>query len=203
MKGLLLKDYYLIQSVLFTVLVSFMVVGVGISFLTSEWVLTVIATVMFGMISVTTINIDKASGWRKVSGVLPISKHTMMDSKYLLYLLISGVGFILGIGIGAAASLLKQQFDFDSMLSFLCISPAMALIAGSITIPCSFLFSEEKSMISIMLAYPITGVIFAGAVILLRNMLLACVVSTAIGIILYAVSWSIARKWIANGETGM
>ena len=42
MKGLLLKDYYLIKSVLYIILVVFAVVGIGMSFLTSTWVLTVI-----------------------------------------------------------------------------------------------------------------------------------------------------------------
>lgn len=65
MKGLLLKDYYLIKSVLYIILVVFAVVGIGMSFLTSTWVLTVIATVMLGMISVTTINMDRNSGWKK------------------------------------------------------------------------------------------------------------------------------------------
>ena len=35
MKGLLLKDYYLIKSVLYIILVVFAVVGIGMSFLTS------------------------------------------------------------------------------------------------------------------------------------------------------------------------
>ena len=64
MKGLLLKDYYLIKSVLYIILVVFAIVGIGMSFLASTWVLAVLATVMLGMISVTTINMDKNSGWR-------------------------------------------------------------------------------------------------------------------------------------------
>lgn len=71
MKGLLLKDYYLIRSILYIIFVVFAVIGIAMSFLTSTWVLTVIATVMLGMISVTTINMDKSSGWRKVSVTLP------------------------------------------------------------------------------------------------------------------------------------
>ena len=36
MKGLLLKDYYLIKSVLYIILVVFAVVGIGMSFLTDR-----------------------------------------------------------------------------------------------------------------------------------------------------------------------
>ena len=152
MKGLLLKDYYLIKSIFYMILVIFGVVGFGMSFLTSTWVLTTIATIMFGMISVTTITTDKTSGWRKVSGVLPISRRTVMDSKYILYLLLSGVGAILGVIISIVVSLVKNQLSSGDMFMFICISLAMALLSGSITIPCNFLLSEEKSMISLIIA---------------------------------------------------
>ena len=103
MKGLLLKDYYLIKSVLYIILVVFAVVGIGMSFLTSTWVLTVIATVMLGMISVTTINMDRNSGWKKVSIVLPVSRTAVLDCKYILYLLLSGIGLLSGVILGVAA----------------------------------------------------------------------------------------------------
>lgn len=202
MKGLLLKDYYLIQSALCISLVAFAVVGTGMSFLTSTWVLTVIATVMLGMLAITTINMDKTSGWRKISAVLPVSKETFINSKYVLYLLISGVGFILGVIIGIVASLIKNQLDLDTMLSFVSISPAMALLSGSITIPCSFLFSEEKTMISLMIAYPISGVFFVAAALVFDNKLIVCGIITVLGIILYAISWRISRRFIATRDIG-
>ena len=87
MKGLLLKDYYLIRSVLYIILAVFAVTGIGMSFLASAWVLTVMATVMLGMISVTTIQMDKHSGWRKISAVLPVSRKAVLDSKYILYII--------------------------------------------------------------------------------------------------------------------
>lgn len=200
MKGLLLKDYYLIRSVLSIILVVFAVVGVGMSFLTSTWVLTLIATVMLGMICVTTINMDKTSGWSRVSGVLPVSRKTVIDSKYLLYVLLSGTGLLLGAALGVAASLFKHQLEYDAMLIFISISVALALCAGSITIPCTFLFSEEKSMLSLMLAYPLSAAVFVGAALLLRDKMAACGAVFLLGIVLYSVSWYFARKQIARRE---
>lgn len=200
MKGLLLKDYYLIRSVLYIILMVFAVVGVGMSFLTSTWVLTVIATVMLGMISVTTINMDKTSGWRKVSGVLPVSRKAIVDGKYILYLLLSGMGFLLGAILSIAVSSLKRQLDHDMMLIFISISIALALFSGSITIPCAFLFGEEKSMLSLIIAYPLSPVVFVGAALLLDDILVACGVVSLLGTVLYVVSWLIARKYIAYRE---
>lgn len=200
MKGLLLKDYYLIRSVLYIILVVFAVVGIGMSFLTSTWVLTVLATVMLGMISVTTINMDKTSGWRKVSVVLPMSRKAVLDSKYVLYLLLSGTGLLLGIILSVTVSICKGSFDYHSMLLFVSISIAMALFSGSMTIPFSFLFSEEKSMLGLIIAYPLSAMVFMGAALLIDSKLTACGLVAALGILLYTVSWGISRKYIADRD---
>ena len=107
MKGLLLKDYYLIGSVLWILLAAMAVIGIAMAVLTSAWALVVIATVMLGMVSVSTINMDKASGWYKVSRVMPVARQAVVDSKYLLYLLLSGVGLLLGMVLGMVASLIQ------------------------------------------------------------------------------------------------
>lgn len=200
MKGLLLKDYYLIRSILYIILVVFVVVGIGLSFLTSTWVLAVIATVMLGMISVTTINMDKSSGWRKISVVLPVSRKTFLDSKYILYLLLSGIGLFLGITLSVIVSIFKGQLDYHSMLLFVSISIAMALFAGSMTIPFAFLFSEEKSMLGLIIAYPLSAMIFVGAALLFDNKLMACGLVAIAGVVLYIISWTVSRKHIANRD---
>lgn len=200
MKGLLLKDYYLIRSILYIILSVFVVVGIGLSFLTSTWVLTVIATVMLGMISVTTINMDKSSGWRKISVVLPVSRKTFLDSKYILYLLLSGIGLLLGITLSVIVSMFKGQLDYHSMLLFVSISIAMALFAGSMTIPFAFLFSEEKSMLGLIIAYPLSAMIFVAAALLFDNKLMACSLVAIAAVLLYIISWATSRKHIANRD---
>lgn len=200
MKGLLLKDYYLIKSVLYIILVVFTVVGIGMSFLTSTWVLIVIATVLLGMISVTTINMDRNSGWKKVSIVLPVSKTAILDCKYILYLLLSGVGLLLGVILSVVASIFKGQLDYQTMLLFVGISVAMALFSGSMTIPFTFLFSEEKSTLGLIIAYPVSAAVFVGAALLIDNKLIACGLVTVVGILLYIVSWLFARKLIVKRD---
>ena len=189
MKGLLLKDYYLIRSTLLFNLIVFVVIAAGMSFLVSTWVLTV-----------PTINLDKSSGWRKVSCVLPVSRKTIVDSKYALYLLLSGAGLVLGFVLGGAAALLKNEPDSASMLIFAGISVAMALLSGSISIPCNLLLSEEKSIISLILAYPLSAAVFIAASLLTGDRLVTCAVTAVLGVILYAVSWIFSRKFIARRD---
>ena len=198
MKGLLLKDYYLIRSVLWIVLAVFVAVGAAMAFLTTPWALTVVATVILGMISVTTIQMDKASGWRKVAAVLPLPRAAVVDSKYLLYLLLSGAGFLLGILVGCAAALGKNAFDGETMGIFSCISLALALLSGSVTIPLNFLWTEEKSMLSLILADPLSAALFAGSALLLPDKRVACAAVAALSLLLFAASWLLARRRMAH-----
>ncbi len=200
MKGLLLKEYYLIRSILYIILTVFVVVGISLSFLTSIWVLTIIATIMLGTITISTINMDKHSGWRKVSVILPISRKAILDSKYVLYLLLSGVGLLLGSTLSIVASIVKGELDYHSMLLFISISVAMALFCGSIVIPFTFLFSEEKSLIGVLGGYPLSAVAFVGIRLLIDNEIIACSVVALLGILLYTISWILSRNHIANRD---
>ena len=194
MKGLLLKDYYLIGSVLWILLAAMAVIGIAMAVLTSAWALVVIATVMLGMVSVSTINMDKASGWYKVSRVMPVARQAVVDSKYLL---LSGVGLLLGMVLGMVASLIQGGQSGEEALLYLTISVAMALLAGSVTLPCSFLFSEEKNVLAIFLAYPAAAGIFAGVVVPLGVTPLSGSLVAGISVVLYAASWVLARRKIA------
>lgn len=50
MKGLLLKDFYTIKSSIISLLITFMVIGFGISFFVVPQVLIIIATIVLGML---------------------------------------------------------------------------------------------------------------------------------------------------------
>lgn len=196
MKGLLLKDFYLIRSALYVISACFIVVGASISLLTSTWSLTVVATVMLGMVFVNTINMDKSSGWRKMAGTMPISRQTIIDSKYLMYLLLSGAGFVLGVILGGVTSLIQGRFDREDMLIFSSISAYLSLFAGGITIPLSLRISEEKSMLALIVAYPIAAAVFAGCMFFMDSAPAMCTVALALGVMVYAASWLFARKLI-------
>lgn len=67
-----------------------------------------------------------------------LDKKIAIDNKDVLYLLLRGMGVIFGIALDFVATVLKNQFDFNSILLFICIGYAAALLAGSMTIPCSY-----------------------------------------------------------------
>ena len=86
MKGLLVKDYYIIKSSLLILAVVFIIIGTSLSYLSTPWVLTVLATVLLGMIVTTTITLDKTSGWIKTVLTTKIpEEHILIVNIFLIW----------------------------------------------------------------------------------------------------------------------
>lgn len=200
MKGLFLKDFYMIRSVLFIMFIVFLVIGAGLSFLSSPWVLIVLATVMLGMNAATTINMDRTSGWLKISNTLPIDKKTLISSKYMLYLTLSAMGLIFGVLLSVIVSRITGDFDPGKILLFISISITMSLMAGSLMIPCYFLFSEDKSILGTILAYPVSAGIFVTFALLIDDQAVMAAVNVCIAVIMFTISWKISTIYIVKKD---
>ena len=199
MKGLLLKDFYLVRATLAIILVTYAVIGIGMSIMSDPWITVVIGAVMFGIMSASTINMDKQYGWNKFEVTLPVSKAHIVDSKYLLYLLFSVLGFVVGVALSLIICAVKPDLmPADEMIRlYLSIAAAMALFAGGVQIPGNFLLSAEKAMITLIVAYPLLTGIFVAVARLTEDMILTCNIVLALAVVVFAASWLISRKLIA------
>lgn len=207
MKGLLLKDFYVIRSGLLILLLTFVFIGAGMSFVISPWVLIVIFTVTLSFQSAVTVQTDKSSQWDKFSVTLPVSRRQTVASKYVMYLLLS----LAGAGIGAVISILcawfQKGFDTEALLMYSSLAMVVSLLPGSISIPCSFWLDEEKSMVGTILAYMATSGIIAAVVFLLNHYMdlqenIGMVIGALAGIsvILYAISWLVCPSKICRKD---
>ena len=199
MKGLLLKDFYLVRATLAIILVTYAVIGIGMSIMSDPWITVVIGAVMFGIMSASSITMDKQFGWRKLAATLPVKKETAVDSKYLLYLLFSVLGFVVGVALSLIICAVKPDLmPTDEMIRlYLSIAAAMALFAGGVQIPGNFLLSAEKAMITLIVAYPLLTGIFVAVARLTEDMILTCNIVLALAVVVFAASWLISRKLIA------
>ena len=101
MKGLLIKDFYVIKDGLLIPVLTMFALGVGLSVVGSIWILPIIAAASLGMQAVLTLSMDKSSQWYKFARTLPVSKNRFVASKYILYFLFSVAGILLGVQIPA------------------------------------------------------------------------------------------------------
>ena len=199
MKGLLLKDFYIVRSLLLYLAVVFLVLGISMSYLVTPWVLPVIATIMLGMNVPGTINMDKSSGWLKTVMTLPVSRRMYLSSKYVMYLLTSLAGFLLGGALAIVAAQVTGKGVEDSAI-FICISLTMALMSGSVLMPCYFLLGEEKSILGTVLAYPASAGVFVLLNLIFGKACYVPAVSVAVGAVMYGISWYVSGRILSGKD---
>lgn len=207
MKGLLLKDFYIIQDSLVMLFVIFIATGIGLSFLISPWVLIAIAANTLSMTAITTIQNDKSTQWNKFSATLPVSRIQIISSKYFLYLFLCIIGVVLGLIFSASASILKGNFDINSMLLHFFLAVTISLMSGSTSIPFSFLLEEEKITVGLILSYIVTAVLLIGSTSILsrfvnteENMNLIYGITTVFSVMAYLFSWRVCPKRLCSRD---
>lgn len=199
MKGLLLKDFYIIRSILAILAVVFIVIGASLSYLANPWVLTVLATVMLGMNVTSTINVDKSSGCLKTIITTPVSRKSYISSKYIMYLLLSSVGLVFGVVFGAIANLIIGG-GTEMMGLFVSISLTMALLSGSVILPFYIMLDESKSVIGTILAYPVSAGIFIALILLLGHTISTLVIMVFVALCLFVMSWYLSTRILAQKD---
>lgn len=199
MKGLLLKDFYIVRAVAALMGIVFIVIGACMSYIVTPWVLTVIATVMLGMIVTSTINVDKTSGWIRNVMAMPVSRRTFISSKYILYLILSLTGLVFGTFFGFIANLLLGGNAEEAGI-FICTSLTMTLLAGSIVLPFYFLMDETKSIIGMILAYPATAGIFIIFIMTLGDRPFTYGLIILLGAAAFLLSWCISVKILSQKD---
>lgn len=199
MKGLLLKDFYIIRSILAILAVVFIVIGASLSYLADPWVLTVLATVMLGMNVTSTINVDKSSGCLKTIITTPVSRKSYISSKYIMYLLLSIVGLVFGVVFGAIANLMIGG-GTEMMGLFVSVSLTMALLSGSVILPFYIMLDESKSVIGTILAYPVSAGIFIALILLLGHTISTLVITVFVALCLFVMSWYLSTRILAQKD---
>ena len=174
MKGLLMKDFYVIRSVIATLLLVFIVMGICLSYLVNPWVLTVLATVMLGMIVASTITMDKTSGWIKTIAITPVSRKSFISSKYVMYFLLSIVGLIMGIIFGTVSTFIIDG-NTKMIGLFICV-------------------------IGTILAYPVSAGVVAGLIYLLGNTIPTYILTFLIALVLFLISWYLSGKILSKKD---
>lgn len=170
MKGLLIKDTYMIKDGLLIPAIMMVVLGVVLSRLGSIWLLPTIAAAMMAMQGALTLSMDKSSGWRKFAATLPVTAARYAASKYALYFLLAVAGILLGAAISAAVAIWKGDFSAEALAVSCCMAVTMSLLPGSIGIPCLFALSEEKGMAATVVSFIASAGIYAGLVELFGRM---------------------------------
>ncbi|MEG1678369.1 MAG: ABC-2 transporter permease, partial [Clostridia bacterium] len=157
MKGLLLKDFFVItkQLKLFLIVIPVMSLFGGGS-------MAGLAILMGSVLPMTAIAYDERSKWNEMAVMMPYSKQSLVLSKYLLgYLCMLGAAVLVLLGHSIAAMVGLQRMQGNITLLMMYLSMGMIFIA--INTPILFRFGSEKGRFVFIIAM---GLVAAGSTFL-------------------------------------
>ena len=207
MKGLLIKDYYMIvkycRNFLFMALIFLAVSVVN----TDNTFFLFYPVLLMGMIPVTLLSYDERSGWLTYSAALPYTKAQFVSAKYLIGLICQFATLLLVAVVQGVRMNLAGTFDIMEFLSMILILMIAAPLAPAFCMPFIFKYGVEKGRIAY---YVMIGIICAlgavGATIfntqlqadIEPNLVVLLVVLISVG--LYALSWFLSIKFYEKRE---
>ena len=207
MKGLLLKDWYMMKKYCRYYL--FVSIGFIILSMMSSGNMFFIfyPCLLAGMIPVNLLGYDERSRWTEYLGTLPYTKTQIVSAKYLIGLFTQIAILIVicitqGVKMGIDGTFVLKEFLVLMMLLLI-----MASGASSLTLPFVFKYGVEKGRGAY---YVMIGVVCAGSIIAttifkegLQNEIqlnavlpIACIVGVAI----YVVSWCLSIMFYKKRE---
>ncbi len=196
MKGLLLKDWYMMKKYCRYYL--FVCIGfIILSMMSSGNMFFVFYPCLLGgMIPVNLLGYDERSRWTEYVGALPYTKTQIVSAKYLIGLftqiaMLTVICITQGVKMGIEGNFILKEFLVLMMLLLI-----MASVASSLTLPFAFKYGVEKGRGAY---YVMIGVVCASSIItsnLLSGKIQAKIelngilpIICLVGIGIYALSW--------------
>ncbi len=208
MKGLLLKDWYLICRHCRAYLM-ILVVFLGIGLFSPESIFFLYYPVlMAGSIPVTLLSYDSMSRWESYSRTFPYSEGQLVAAKYLISLLavlVTSLVTVLACGLRMGA---QGGLDLMVLLQMSCVVLALGLLTPALMLPWVFKFGAEKGRIVFYVVLVLLMVVCGFFVGFYNSMeldlpgMFALIGPVTLGVcaLLYAGSWVLSKAFSQRRE---
>ena len=196
MKGLLLKDWYMMRKYCRSYLL-IAAVFIAVSLYSNDNLFFIFyPCLLCGMIPVNLLGYDERSRWMQYSGTLPYTKTQIVSAKYLIGLL-AQVTILIVTGIAQGVKMtVAGNFVLGEFVVLMLLMLIVATLTSSISLPFIFKLGVEKGRTAyfIMIGFVCGASILASS--FFRGQLVAEIEPNAIlaalavaGIGVYALSW--------------
>ncbi len=199
MKGLLLKEWYLIKRYCRVYLIITALFLALSAFYDGNSFILFYPSLLCGMIPVNLQSFDERSGWSKYSGALPYTKSQLVSVKYLTGLLAVIAIMSATVVIQTIKAISVGEFSLHRLFVTIFVMSILEFFFSSLCLPLVFKFGTEKGRI----VYIVMVGIFCGVLASISggfakipvlkintNMLLICILLA--GCALYAASWTLS-----------
>ena len=207
MKGLLLKDWYMMKKYCRAYLL-IAVVFIAVSLFSNDNMFFVFyPCLLCGMIPVNLLGYDERSRWMQYSGTLPYTKTQIVSGKYLIGLL-SQITILVATGVAQAAKMLiAHNFELGDFAVLMLLMLIVSTLTSSICLPFVFKLGVEKGRTAyyIMIGFVCGASVLASSILrgqlvseIQPNLILALVAVAGIGI--YILSWYLSIVFFKKRE---
>ena len=207
MKGLLLKDWYMMKKYCRAYLL-IAVVFIAVSLFSNDNVFFVFyPCLLCGMIPVNLLGYDERSRWMQYSGTLPYTKTQIVSGKYLIGLL-SQITILVATGVAQAAKMLiAHNFELGDFAVLMLLMLIVSTLTSSICLPFVFKLGVEKGRTAyyVMIGFVCGASVLASSILrgqlvseIQPNLILALVAVAGIGI--YILSWYLSIVFFKKRE---
>lgn len=203
MKGLLLKDFYMIRR--YCLLYFVLIIGWGgMMVFSAAPAIGIFPSLFAGMLPMTIQAYDERERWNKYSGTLPYTKNQLVAVKYIYSLILCAlVVGILGVSMTVNSLLqLPGHLSLDQ-IAFWCSVYIFVCSFISLCLPFIFWLGAEKGRFVYMIFGGLCGAtgailgitsdtIGANSLFTDQSSLIVCVMIIALAALLYAISWGLS-----------
>lgn len=199
MKGLLLKDWYVLKSswgYYLLLLAVFIACGIKDSFFVFYQYIFV------GIIIMSLIAYEEKEKWEQYAATLPYTKAQVVSEKYILCLCLGAVTLLLNLIVQTSFMLFSHTYDTDKLLLMLFDFLPIALLPAAILLPFIFKFGMHKGRFVFYFVIGVFCVVSSAFLtekspVLFQNSRILTIVVTCV---LYAVSWFLSIAFYKNRE---
>ena len=207
MKGLLLKDWYMMKKYCRSYII-IAAVFIAVSFFSNDNMFFIFyPCLLCGMIPVNLLGYDERSRWMQYSGTLPYTRTQIVSGKYLIGLL-AQLTILVVTGVAQAVKMtVAGNFVFVDFAVLMLLMLIVSTLTSSICLPFVFKLGVEKGRTAyyIMIGFVCGASVLASGILrgqlmseIQPNLILALVAVVGIGV--YLLSWYLSIVFFRKRE---
>ncbi len=162
MKGLILKDFYMIKKYLKFYLLMVITFSIAYAAGTDSTFFLIYPTVLSGVLINTLLSYDESFGFMQYADSFPISRKTFVHAKYALALIIICVMFVINAVSVSLNRIVNGIFDLQELMSTLSLLVMTNVLGFAVMVPLTFRYGNEKGRLVFIVTIGLLSAIFMG-----------------------------------------
>ncbi|MBR6801792.1 MAG: ABC-2 transporter permease [Eubacteriaceae bacterium] len=204
MKGLIIKDYYMVKKYLKFYIVMIITFSIAYACGADSAFFTIYPSVLSGVLVTTLLSYDESFRFLEYSATLPITKKTFVVAKYAFALIMVGVMLVINTISATMNFVISGNFSVTAVLMQVCLLVLITVLGFALTLPLTFRFGQEKGRIVYIMVIGLLSGVFMGIGysdnFIPQNSWTACAMLLAASVLIFIISMILSIKFYEKRE---